>query len=246
MMTTTTTNPCNQRQHRHQGVLHQRDRIPTMVFSPVLTSSSSQPLKPCFLARDLSYGDQEELARKLNDLYWYAHAVPTANLLQKQQQPTSQTDQQWLRQASSSSSSSYNKKNTICKAQGGATRARAQSAELGRQMKIGVIPSLQEDVEESNNNKKPPLSSSALKKKSKQLPSALQNKSCSSSILSRRPRMWSQLFWLPSSSSRKLKSTNSSTKTKTTTMSLNTNSSTTTTRPPSAKSKGQSRVRFVE
>jgi hypothetical protein len=129
---TMTAAPCHKQQQQQQ--VHPRDRIPTMVFSPVLTSDSSQPLKPS-LARDLSYGDQEELTRKLNDFYWYANAVPTASLLQQQQQQqtSSQTDDQQLLPVS------YK-----CKAQ---ARTRANSAELGRQMKIGVIPALQEDVE---------------------------------------------------------------------------------------------------
>jgi hypothetical protein len=172
-MMMTTTAPCLQQQHQRQqqqGV-HQRDRIPTMVFSPVLTTSSSQPLKPS-LARDLSYGDQDELVRKLNDFYWCAHAVPTANLLQQQHRQTSQTDQH----------------KNIYKAQ---ARARAHSAELGRQMKIGVIPPLQEDVEES----KPP---SVLKKRAE----PPLKKSCSMS------RRLSQLFWLPSRN--QLKSTKTS------------------------------------
>jgi hypothetical protein len=161
--------PCLRQQHQrqqHQGV-HQRYRIPTMVFSPVLTSWNSQPLKPS-LARDLSYDDQDELARKLNDFYWYAHAVPTAKLLQQQQLQTSQTDQQQLQ-------TSYK---NVYKAQ---ARCRAHSAELGRQMKIGVIPLLQEDVEES----KPP---SVLKKTVE--PPLEKSRSIS--------RRLSQLFWLPS------------------------------------------------
>ena len=176
----TTTAPCLQQQNqrqKQQGV-HQRDRIPTMVFSPVLTSSSSQLLKPS-LARDLSYGDQDELTRKLNEFYWCAHAVPTANLLQQQHRQTLQIDQQQLLQAS------YKNK---YKAQ---SRVRAHSAELGRQMKIGVIPSLQEDVEDF----KPP---SVLKKTAE--PPLKKSDSMS--------RRLSQLFWLPSR--KQLKSTKTS------------------------------------
>jgi hypothetical protein len=146
--TMTTTAPCYHPHHQHhQGAqVPERDRIPTMVFSAVLTSStSSQPLKPS-LARDFSYGDQDELTRKLNDFYWYnnhnnnAHdaAVPTANLLQQQQKRSHHAPPP-------TASSSYNKhKNNMYKAQ---TRARLLSEEMGHQMKIGVIPLLPEDVE---------------------------------------------------------------------------------------------------
>jgi hypothetical protein len=189
-----TNAPCYHPHHQHhQGVqVPERDRIPTMVFSAVLTSStSSQPLKPS-LARDFSYGDQDELARKLNDFYWYnnhnnnAHdaAVPTANLLQQQQKRSHHAPPP-------TASSSYNKhKNNMYKAQ---TRARLLSEEMGHQMKIGVIPLLPEDVEEQEQCCI--ISALKQKKRNHEAPPQPAAKAKAFSTVSRR---LSQLFSLPS------------------------------------------------
>ena len=116
----------------------QREVIPTMVFS-----TDQLVLRPT-LARDLSYGTEDELNQKLNDMYWFQAGLEESSSSSSSDEESDDEDQiqsTWLSQASPQEKNEEEKPKSCL-------RSRAFSEELEHQMKIRAIPKPQEDAEE--------------------------------------------------------------------------------------------------
>ena len=112
----------------------QREVIPTIVFS-----TDQLVLRPT-LARDLSYGTEDELNQKLNDMYWFQSGVEESSSSSSSSDEESDDEDQiqstWLSQASPQEEKEEKPKSCL--------RSRAFSEELEHQMKIRAIPKPQD------------------------------------------------------------------------------------------------------